>query len=657
MRSSSGSSASDDRIDDIVEAVLTMARDQRVGESVWSPLEALSGRWREPFARAAVVGEVSVGKSTLVNALVGQDLLPAATEALSSVTVELRYGKDTQALVGVHDGREVVTRDLADREEILTYLTTRGEETVALRHGREARVLWAGVALPSELLAAGLRLTDTPGVGGLNPAHRRQTLTALSNTDAVLFVIRPGKPISASELRFLAESVHRVSSYVIVQTHRDQTSDAQNRLDKNLAVLRDPETWRKLLGEGTDAEAVARRFADVPGVCVSAKLALDALTAAPGPARDRNLTFSGVPELTERLRKEVVDRAGELHRQDLLRLTGSTATAVRARLVERRALLGKGEAAEQAIRAREENVQRWIRMGGDTWRTDLDAATGYVQEEVRTLAGERVELLESTYLDAFTTMRPQRMEEAVKELATEADTAVAEMRELVGRRLNDTVARIVARNPEDEVSAHLQRLTLTEGLSTHLPTGFGKSLLNLDETYLTSVAMTGIPALARQLAEARDKHQRKDGPGPYQPSVLAHLAKAAAVAATTNPVVVSVMAAAVLFAGVAALRKLKARTLKAAREVYDQVTKAITGEAAEHAVELAGRERDAIVEVIEARLREDQESIDRDRQDLADSTGLTPAERAALLNGIDLSVRKLDELIAGLTEVRAEWGL
>ncbi|MFJ4771330.1 dynamin family protein [Streptomyces uncialis] len=651
---------SDERATRIVRSIVDMARIHKTGESVWGPLENLADRWREPFARAAVVGEVSVGKSTLVNALVGQDVLPAATEALSAVTVELRHGPRTRATVGLHDGTDAVTRELTEREQLLVYLTTRGEKQVTIRHGRDTQVLWAVVALPSPLLKEGLRLTDTPGVGGLDPAHRRQTLAALSNTDAVLFVILPGEPISASELRFLAESVHRVSSYVIVQTHRDQTSDAQVHLDKNLAVLRDPATWRKLLGDGADAEDTAARFARVPGVCVAAQHALDALDAAPGQERDRDMRFSGIPELTRLLREEVIDRAGELHRRDLLRLAESTAAAVRTGLVERKALLSPGEAAERAIQEREENVRRWVGKDGDTWKPDLEAATAFVQDEIREIARERVKLLERTYLVRFPSMKTQKLQEAATRLVIEPPTVLAEMRERITERLNDAVARIGARNPQDAVSTHLERLALTDGLDAHLPASFRQSETMLNDEYLTSVAMTGIPLIARQFADARrkaDEEKRGTVVRRTDHSSVARTTMEFLSAAAKNPGVTAAVVAASLFAGLVAWRQRKAKTLAAVSELYVKVTGLISKEAVDHSVAQAARERDAIIEVIEARLKEEGERIERDRDDLARLTDLTARERAALLNETDLALREVDSLVAELAGIRTGWGL
>ncbi|MZF54074.1 hypothetical protein GTX53_09495 [Streptomyces sp. SID5594] len=65
-------------MDDTVTGLLALVDEQPIASSVSVPLRSLADRWREPFARVAVLGEVSVGKSTLINALLREPLLPTA---------------------------------------------------------------------------------------------------------------------------------------------------------------------------------------------------------------------------------------------------------------------------------------------------------------------------------------------------------------------------------------------------------------------------------------------------------------------------------------------------------------------------------------------------------------------------------------------------
>ncbi|SNS00862.1 dynamin family protein [Actinomadura mexicana] len=639
--------APDAAIDRIVTEIVEIAREQLVSDRLWRPLEALAGRWHEPFARVTVVGEVSVGKSTLINALVGQEILPAATEALSSVPVELRHGDRTSATVAVQRGDAITYRELNGTAEIGEYLTTRGEKGVEVRHGRDAFVRNAGITLPSPLLAEGLRLADTPGVGGLNPAHRRLTLATLTDCDAVLFVIKPGEPVSEPELRFLAESVERVGTYMIVQTHRDQTGSAR-RLRHNLDMLGQTATWSRICdGDEKEAERLAGKFADVRGEAVSARLALNALVQPPGPERDAELRVSGIPGLAERLRQEVISRVGDIHRRDLLRLAESTAAATRARLTERRTLLGQDDAASDAIRAREQNIHRWAADRGDTWKPDLEAATLYAQSEVRRLAAERVRILRTTYLDRFPGMGVKKLAAAVPQMMDEADATVIEMRQIVADRLNDAVDTIRHRGPGDAVSAHLDRLSLMDGLAGNLPTSFETADLTPDTSFLTGVASMGIGAITHR-PDRRPDHE-KDRALP----VPAHRPPPGHGTGHQGGGLGYYLVTAVVLAGLNAWRRRKARTQEAAVRVYEEVVRAVAGPAVEDSVRAAERERDAIIEVIEDRVEEERQQVVRDREDLAQMTGLTTDRRVELLNGIDLSARRLDALLAELRKVGA----
>src|ERR1700754_4122518 len=76
----------------------------------------------EPM-RVAVVGHIKAGKSTMLNALLGEELAATGTEELTFNVNWLRHG--TPGLrVHFKDGREPETRTLAELES----LTTRREE-------------------------------------------------------------------------------------------------------------------------------------------------------------------------------------------------------------------------------------------------------------------------------------------------------------------------------------------------------------------------------------------------------------------------------------------------------------------------------------------------------------------------------------------------
>ena len=71
-----------------------------------SQLAALLDRLDAARLRVLVVGEAKRGKSTLVNALLGRDVLPSGVTPLTAVTTTVRYGDDERAEVRFLDGHD-----------------------------------------------------------------------------------------------------------------------------------------------------------------------------------------------------------------------------------------------------------------------------------------------------------------------------------------------------------------------------------------------------------------------------------------------------------------------------------------------------------------------------------------------------------------------
>jgi predicted GTPase len=69
-------------------------------------LVALQDRLDAARLRVLVAGEAKRGKSTLVNALLGREVLPSGVTPLTAVTTTVRYGDDERAEVGFLDGHE-----------------------------------------------------------------------------------------------------------------------------------------------------------------------------------------------------------------------------------------------------------------------------------------------------------------------------------------------------------------------------------------------------------------------------------------------------------------------------------------------------------------------------------------------------------------------
>ncbi len=156
-------------------------------------LDALRHRAETSVFNLVAVGEFKRGKSSVLNALLGADILPVGVVPLTAIATVVSYGERVAVEV-VFDSGEIQTiapQTLAD------YVTEKGNPRNA-KGVREVRVAW-----PSPWLASGVRLIDTPGIGSVYRHNSEVTYRFLPHADAVLFMLSVGQPAGRAETEFL----------------------------------------------------------------------------------------------------------------------------------------------------------------------------------------------------------------------------------------------------------------------------------------------------------------------------------------------------------------------------------------------------------------------------------------------------------------------
>jgi GTP-binding protein EngB required for normal cell division len=166
-----------------------------------SQLRELGGRLVEQRLQIAVLGQFKRGKSTLLNALLGQPLLPTGVVPLTAIPTFLHWGAAPSLRVAYLDDRPADEKELHEPAEIsaeLFRLVT--EEGNPRNREKVARV---DLALPAALLAHGIVLIDTPGIGSTYQHNTDAALAVLPECDAALFVLSVDPPVTAAELDYL----------------------------------------------------------------------------------------------------------------------------------------------------------------------------------------------------------------------------------------------------------------------------------------------------------------------------------------------------------------------------------------------------------------------------------------------------------------------
>jgi energy-coupling factor transporter ATP-binding protein EcfA2 len=302
-------------------------------------LERELARWGAAGTTIVVAGETGSGKSTLVNAMLGQpELLPVAGEGASTaVPVVVRHGPQLGVRIHALGGAPTDASLDAARDWI----------SQAGNPGNRRGVQAVEIALPHSLLARGLVLVDTPGIPTGSASDGDSTLATLSWADALLFVTSARAPMSAHEVGFLRQAMERVETVIIVLSKTDAYPG-----------------WRDVQEQDrTTLESLALSSAPVP---ISSRLR----HLAERTRRDGDAAFaqelvadSGFPELAAALEERVIGHAAGLRLTNLLRLCETLVD--RLELADR-ATLAAGEDDPAALAALQDANARLADVGKAT---------------------------------------------------------------------------------------------------------------------------------------------------------------------------------------------------------------------------------------------------------------------------------------------------
>ena len=152
-----------------------------------------------------VCGEFKRGKSSFVNALLGQDLCPVADGIATSTVSIIRYGEKAKA---VRHYSTLVMNEKNEEELSLMEEEISIDQISKFAKGTSDEIgntMFIDIETPSALLKNGLVVIDTPGVGSLDPRHLFLTLQALPKADAFFYVTDTGEPLTTTELGFIKE--------------------------------------------------------------------------------------------------------------------------------------------------------------------------------------------------------------------------------------------------------------------------------------------------------------------------------------------------------------------------------------------------------------------------------------------------------------------
>ncbi len=178
-----------------------------------------------------VLGMQGMGKSTLINALLEENILPNEADETTCVPVEIKYGENEHADVYfINSDQSKVVYTI---EELRDYVDNN------YNPGNEKGVLKIVLHRNKEILKTGIVIVDLPGVGSLTAANEETTNKYIQNLCTAIFVIPTVPTIRKIEALFIKGVWSQFSKAIFVQNDWGETKqEIAESVDYNTKLLR-----------------------------------------------------------------------------------------------------------------------------------------------------------------------------------------------------------------------------------------------------------------------------------------------------------------------------------------------------------------------------------------------------------------------------------
>ncbi len=392
----------------ITQVVKWVTADPRLSEFV-SPAQSLVQKLESPLS-LAIVGEFNAGKSTLLNALLEEDLLPVGVLPTTAHTGIVRFGPRRAARLHYLN---------ASPQEV------RFEEASRIMKDNSAEVERVEFMFPHPVLRA-LEFWDTPGFNALEERHESVASSALENAEAIIWVMDANQVLSASEFDRIDGLRNGRERLIVVLNKIDRLgNDRTNKLAELIAYV-----------EENIGEQIAGTFG------LSAQ---EAAAARPNNTPD----FENFREFID---THVVERAGRLKVLEVLRQLGVLFNAIHAFGDQRAdAMVELGDRVAQISIWVESDARAKANALIENQRRNLEDKTSYlllsIEHEIAESLRPAGQILSRPSLAAedakfIGRLLRTRFSDVVDESFDEVAHTLNELEGTLARRLEDVVQRM-----------------------------------------------------------------------------------------------------------------------------------------------------------------------------------------------------------------------
>lgn len=348
-------------------------------------LLSLRSRFENGRFHLAVLGQFKRGKSSLLNALLGNSLLPTSVVPLTAIPTFVEYGPDLRIRVRYRNGKP--EEEFAGKSVEEAVKTLEGFVTEEGNPKNRLDVMQVDILHPAPILRHGVVLIDTPGIGSTFTHNTKVTLNFLPQCDAALFVVSADPPLTEVEVEFLKAVKSKVDRLFFIFNKIDYLSDSERKAALGF--------FRKVLAEKLEVNG------DYPIFPVSTRRGLDAkLLEDPGlwnesglQEVENHLVRFLASEKAEALREALGRKALDVLNDALMRLTIS--------LKSLRMPLEDLERRLEVFSTELKKADRERLTAKDLLAGDMKRTVEMLEQEAKELRGRLSDELEQTVIAAM----------------------------------------------------------------------------------------------------------------------------------------------------------------------------------------------------------------------------------------------------------------
>lgn len=171
----------------------------------------------QPNYDIVICGEVKKGKSSLLNSIIGKDILPVDCDVATAQVFRVTNSSEESYSLVFTDGTSLpITYDELSRYGSQVEINRTGET------GFTEKILsHIQINTPVEFLPENVSLVDTPGLGAVYKSHEWLTRNYVKKVAAVLFVFDALTPLVALEEEFIKKVLDITPYIMFVMTKID----------------------------------------------------------------------------------------------------------------------------------------------------------------------------------------------------------------------------------------------------------------------------------------------------------------------------------------------------------------------------------------------------------------------------------------------------